>query len=364
MRASLDRTQAALLDRGVTLVELLVAIVVSLVLLAGVLAVFVATQQSSRTQAAVVSVQESARFISERVSRDIRQAGFLGCTNQHAMESRRSDGPLNSGIRNVLNPSPIIDDAPSYFDWRWDRGGFVSAGVADGNDWLRVVTFGDDQAFSVVGHDRNNDRIDVAPTEEIDPGDVMLVIDCRGGAIFEVTSTPAQIENNGHLFYAASSGATGNWTNRLGREFDSSARVYTLCKRGTSAANPCVGKTSGQLAAQVGAVTYRDLGDGRVERVDRFGSSELADSVVGFRVEMGVKSAAAPPEFKRPAALAAAEWRRVGAVRLEWLLAGRAAANVVDEPQTLRFGGDDWTSPDRRFHQSFELVQAIRNRND
>ncbi|MCB1824148.1 MAG: PilW family protein [Candidatus Competibacteraceae bacterium] len=59
-----------------TLIEIMVALVISLFLLAGLLQMFIATRQSSRIQENLSRVQENGRFGIEYINRVIRQAGY------------------------------------------------------------------------------------------------------------------------------------------------------------------------------------------------------------------------------------------------------------------------------------------------
>lgn len=64
-------------QRGFTLVELMVALLIGVFLTGGVLALFAGTKQSYRINEGVSRVQESGRFAIEYLSRDLRQAGFM-----------------------------------------------------------------------------------------------------------------------------------------------------------------------------------------------------------------------------------------------------------------------------------------------
>lgn len=63
-------------QRGLTLVEIMVALVISLFLLAGLLQMFIGTRQSSRVQENLSRVQENGRFAIDFLSRNIRLAGY------------------------------------------------------------------------------------------------------------------------------------------------------------------------------------------------------------------------------------------------------------------------------------------------
>lgn len=63
-----------------TLVELLIALALSLSVLVGLSAVYLAVKQSFRFQENTGRLQEDANFALDAISRDLRMAGFAGCT--------------------------------------------------------------------------------------------------------------------------------------------------------------------------------------------------------------------------------------------------------------------------------------------
>lgn len=83
---------------GMTLIEIMVALVISLFLLAGLLQMFFATRQSARTQENLSRVQENGRFGIEYINRVIRQAGY------------RYSGNILNGQNFSANPVEGSDD--------------------------------------------------------------------------------------------------------------------------------------------------------------------------------------------------------------------------------------------------------------
>ena len=63
-------------QHGLTLVEILVALVLSLFLTAGIIQLFIGTKQSYRFHEALSRIQENGRFAIDRMNADIRMAGF------------------------------------------------------------------------------------------------------------------------------------------------------------------------------------------------------------------------------------------------------------------------------------------------
>ena len=67
-------------QRGVTLIEIMIALAVGLILTGGIILVFSSTRQSNRVHEAISRMQETGRMALEIISRDVRMADFWGCS--------------------------------------------------------------------------------------------------------------------------------------------------------------------------------------------------------------------------------------------------------------------------------------------
>jgi type IV pilus assembly protein PilW len=89
------------LQRGFGLIELLVALTLGLVLVLGVVQVFVASKQTFVMQRTAAGLSEDARYVTSRLSRELRMVGMFGCVDLDR---------LPAGISNSIPPafnSPI-----------------------------------------------------------------------------------------------------------------------------------------------------------------------------------------------------------------------------------------------------------------
>jgi type IV pilus assembly protein PilW len=66
-------------QRGMTLIELLIALALSLAVLIGLSAVYIAAKQAFRFQENTGRLQEDANFALDTISKELRMAGFAGC---------------------------------------------------------------------------------------------------------------------------------------------------------------------------------------------------------------------------------------------------------------------------------------------
>jgi type IV pilus assembly protein PilW len=100
---------------GFTLIELMVAMLLGLIVIAGVVSVFLANQRSYRTNQALSDVQDSSRIAFELMANDIRNAGYTGCDS-------------NGRIANVLHAAPGGGGTSTWWaDWGNAVHGYPSA---------------------------------------------------------------------------------------------------------------------------------------------------------------------------------------------------------------------------------------------
>ncbi|MCY1285411.1 hypothetical protein D3C76_764050 [compost metagenome] len=68
-------------QQGLSLIELMIAILISSLLLLGVIQLFGNTSTSDRTNTAMARIQESGRIALEIIGADARRAGYQGCSS-------------------------------------------------------------------------------------------------------------------------------------------------------------------------------------------------------------------------------------------------------------------------------------------
>ncbi|CAH1043044.1 PilW family protein [Halomonas sp. TD01] len=83
---------------GFTLVELLVAMVIGLLVMAGATQLFISSQQSYRFQTALANMQDAGRFALDTLAQELRQADFSGgcAPSQTTNHLRNIDGTENA----------------------------------------------------------------------------------------------------------------------------------------------------------------------------------------------------------------------------------------------------------------------------
>ncbi|MEO9078995.1 MAG: prepilin-type N-terminal cleavage/methylation domain-containing protein [Rhodanobacter sp.] len=201
---------------GFTLIELMIAMLLGLIVIAGVVSVFLATQRSYRTNQALGDVQDGSRIAFELMAHDIRDASLTGCTN-------------NGKIGNVLNNGPAAGGTTWWADWskpsRTDLThangirGYGAGTVVDpassaktvGTDSL-VLLGTEDQGLTINADvDVTHFTTNASTTTSLQAGDIAVVCDPVQATIFQVTSVVAN-----SVEHAAGGSNPGNCSQGLG----------------------------------------------------------------------------------------------------------------------------------------------------
>ncbi|MCP3675718.1 MAG: pilus assembly protein PilW, partial [Gammaproteobacteria bacterium] len=66
-------------QRGISIVEIMIAVTISLILLAGIGQIYLSNKQTYRMTDAVSRLQESGRFAMNFITQSVRSAGHWGC---------------------------------------------------------------------------------------------------------------------------------------------------------------------------------------------------------------------------------------------------------------------------------------------
>ncbi len=117
-------------QRGFSLIEIMVAILISTILLLGVLELFGKTFRTDRTHTELARVQETGRIAMELISREVRRAGYQGCVSAFISTTANGITYPNQAIQPVDPATNRIT-----FNYARDTGaGSFPNNDCDGND--------------------------------------------------------------------------------------------------------------------------------------------------------------------------------------------------------------------------------------
>lgn len=332
-------------QRGISLVEVLVALVISLFLLGGIIQVYVGNKASYSFTNAISRVQENGRFAMDTITQDLRMAGFWGCA--------LFDPDDTENIVNNLDPA-----GPGYDPALYD---FVLRGAIEGtdNDGLNgsdSVTLRGSKPNQVNVHPPYNTstsaNIHVTANNKVQPGDIVMVSNCRGADIFQVTNTTTSTNaNQNAVVHNTGTGSPGN------HNPDS-------CQGGNA---HCLSQTYGADSAmfELQTVTYSIAvgasGEPALWRSENGTNVELIDGVEQMQVLYGVDTD--DDNFANQYVVSTAVPDMLDVIAIRLMLLVRSETDFISEGnQTYFFNGNTTVAGDRRLRQVFTTTIALRNR--
>ncbi|RLA45094.1 MAG: hypothetical protein DRR42_19745 [Gammaproteobacteria bacterium] len=158
-------------QNGLTLVELMIAMVISLVLVGGVTQTYISTKQTYRLTEAQSRIQENGRFALYLLTRDIRMADFWGCLTTPP-KSADNHLAVTTGIYDFTDGLAATNDAGLN-----DSDTITLKGVSNNGVHLTQVV------------SNATDVQTVSDNSGLGVGVVVLLSNCLQGEIFQIDST-------------------------------------------------------------------------------------------------------------------------------------------------------------------------------
>jgi len=210
---------------GLTLVEIMISITISLILLAGVAQIFFGNQQTYRVQEASSRIQENGRFAMHFLTKEIRMAGFTGCAS----------------MANVTNIADVNNDDSADETGDFTTGGIdgreqaglpiditdtVALALADvnvGTDVL-IIKRGTDTGVRLTGNMGTinaNIQVSAAAVNGMFlANDILIISDCEQTDIFAANNV-----SNGAVTTTIAHSNAVNKGNNLSKLYDTSATI-------------------------------------------------------------------------------------------------------------------------------------------
>jgi type IV pilus assembly protein PilW len=378
------------LQLGLTLVELLVALILGLVLLAGVVTVFIANRQTFRVQEALARGQEAGRFALTLMERDLRSAGYFGCASRRDIPIKNALNPSGNSynwdygvavqVYNASDKSTVPAYPPALENTMNANGtaGKLNPLPVPGSDVITVRSAGGCND-TVTEHNDSSADLKLSQRACVCEGDILLVTNCVTGVIFQATNvTPDPCLGTGN---------SGNKTNVVHADGKGLSRKFDPGNATKDLGQKWVGGEIVKLVSRTYYVgdTGRDVdATGRGVRAlyrteNGRPAEELVEGVenlqVWFGEDLNSNNAIEASEYKASELpVTSVNWANVRSVRLA-LLMHSADRAVTEQTQTVQFvdianntfadvtpsGVNPDGSDDRRLRQAFSTVVGLRN---
>jgi type IV pilus assembly protein PilW len=317
---------------GISLVEVLVALVISLFLLGGIIQVYVGNKATFSFTNALAEVQENGRFALDTMSQDLRLANEWGCV------------PFNSAdtdnINNTLNSGTVAGYQAALHDFVGEEGIEGVNNTANGTDSITIRGSKPGQAnvkspFIASG----TATLNTTTGSRIGAGDIVLVTRCGANDLL--------IETEADLLRVTSATSDAvktvlTFSGNKSQQFENDATVIELQTVTYTVAAGASGQPS----------LWRS----------EFGVDvELVEGVDDMQILYGVDNNSDEFANQYVTANNVADFDDVVSVRIMLLL--RSLDDfVIEAPQVYTYNGTTTTAGDRRLRQVFTTTVALRNR--
>lgn len=347
----------AMRQRGLSLIEVMVAMVIGLILMAGVGYVYLSGKRSYNVQGAASTVQENGRFALDFMRPEIRMAGYFGCgaSSEHTVNDLNLSSaiPWYEQITVPLTGYEFGSTIPTAFSTynppplpNTDAIVILRGNIAD----QYLITH---QSTGVQATFTLNNATDLVP------GEILVVTDCTDTAIFQMTgdngSSNEVTHNTGNTV------VPGNCSKLMG----TGGAAYANCStKGNMASHTYQGNGSlmslkatifyvGELAGTNDPALYE-----AVLNPTGVTEKELVDGIENLHILYGVAPAAGDAPVRYVTANNVTSWGDVVEVRISLL--ARSTTAVLPSAVSTTFGGT--TYDDKYLRRVFNASIAVRNR--
>jgi type IV pilus assembly protein PilW len=360
----IDLTSRNQYQRGMTLIEIMIALLIGVFLIGGILQIFLSTKRSYRMQENLSTLQENTRFASEFIASDLRIPGYQGCRSL----SIPADAPAVKAAQPTPNTMVGLTPISAITGNEWVGGAGIRSpvtqasltGLVNGTDVVTVAFAESCGGYltSTMAAATAATNITIAATNscKIARDDALIISDCASSDIIRATN-PAGAANVNVIQHAGQD---------LSKAYAAGSEVLDYREYSYYIHNG----TSGRPAL------YR-----RDNAVDGSGLNpiELIEDVENLQITYGVDSdktnaivnpgdgtanyyvkANSVPDTD-PADLVP-DWDKVVSVKVSLLLV-TAEDNLADQPVLYDYDGTADINPgDRRIRRVVNSVIALRNR--
>lgn len=351
-------------QHGLSLVELMIAMVLGLILMAGVVEIYLSSRASYRLTDALSEVQENGRFATNFIVHDARMAGYSGCNSDvkptNALDVSDTDPILSfqngvQGYQATGTAAANASWAPSLPDGLYTN---LTNKPIPGTDVLSIRTVQDDGVVLQAGMPDTSANMDVSGNASFTEGDILLLSDCSNAAVFQVTGLPSgKVQHN-----TGNDASPGNKTKKIVSAFQEGASIskintftYFIASRndGTNCDDTDVG-TCGLWRTNVvnvdGAATVKE--------------EELVSGVTDMQVLYGEDTDGNGTPDGYVDAGPTVDWGRVVSIKIALLV--ESTDTAITKPSTapsFKLLDQDVTPPnDLHLRQVFTTTIALRNK--
>ncbi len=322
-------------QKGLSLIELMVAMLLALILIGGVVQIFISSRVTYSTTSALSEVQEGGRFGSEFLSFDIRNSSYKGECGSGTIDNLTGFGTdvrfdLDKGLQGWDSSQATL---PTWFD---------PTNRLAGTDMVLLL------------HAVNTAGVTVDPSNVTDRTGTTITLtepsEIASGTVIVVSNTM-----NCEMFINQSDSTLAELSRPAGVESKHDYAGDTAVYKFQSAIYYIKAGAAGEVPSLY-RIRFNNGSAGSDPEL-------LVEGVQNMQIQYALGNAqhVITGNYLNANELAETDWANVASVRFSLLVVSREK-NVVPENQVISFNGSDVTIEDRRLARVFTSTIGIRNR--
>lgn len=219
---------------GLSLIELMIAMVIGLMLLGGTISLFMTNKRIYNEQDEMGRLQENARFAMQMLIEDIRMAGYVGCSDDIDEVANHVNGMTDDDqLLSFSNAVEGIDEAdpatPANTPWEPSNSVDQVLDMVAGTDAISI-RYMDPTGIQISSPMPNvSAELKVTTVGDLQIGDIIALSDCEMADIMQLTQVQSA---SSHLQHNAGGALTpGNATQTLQKKYNTDASVMRFVAR-------------------------------------------------------------------------------------------------------------------------------------
>lgn len=328
---------------GLSLVELMIAVVLGLVLVAGVIELFVNNRQVYRVQDAKARMQENGRYAMALLGQHIRDAGYYGCASRRA--GVETNNVLNNSNLFIWNFATAVEGNEAADDNTWTPTKETNIGADSGTDIL-TIRKATGSSIKITKHPGGSPpgsaNIQVNTGNGLSNGDIIMATDCLTSAFFQITSNNP--DTSGSIAHNTGAGTPGNATQVLGKNYAGGWVVPIVTLSFFIRTND----------NNIPALYQRNAISGDTQ--------ELVEGIEDMQILYGEDTSGDGVVTRYVSADSVGNWADVLSVKVSLLLRSIDDNLTANGSQSYKFNDDDVTASDQRLRSIYTKTFTLRNR--
>lgn len=172
---------------GLTLMEVMIAMLIGILLLGGAVSMFISNKRIYREQEMMGRLQENARFGIDILLRDIRMAGYTGCSDDISNVENHIAGTADDD--DMLNFSNAVEGSESAGNWQPSNATQVTAAMLPNTDGISIRYLEDTgleigTPYMVTSASALHTSVDNGLAQ----GEIVAVADCDSADVFSISN--------------------------------------------------------------------------------------------------------------------------------------------------------------------------------